>query len=131
MNTNIFTALAIVGAMFSGYNATAADMNVLTKDKPVSKVSEINNLDDDSVVYVQGYVVQNLGDDNYLFRDDSGTISVEIDEDLIEGNKIVPNAVVFITATVDKDGNIASLEAEEIDFLPGANNSAPTASNAQ
>ena len=62
--------------------------------------------------------MQNLGDENYLVKDDSGTVTIEIDEDLVHGNTITPEAEVLITATVDQEGNVTSLEAEEVQFMP-------------
>ena len=63
-------------------------------------------------------IVQSLGDENYLVKDDSGTVNIEIDEDLVHGNTITPEAEVLITATVDQEGNVTSLEAEEVQFMP-------------
>lgn len=109
-----FSVLALVAVLLTGTDALAAhDMN-----KKVSKVSEINSMDDDAVVYIQGYIIQNLGDENYVFQDDTGSINIEIDDDLISENTIAPETVVWIAATVDKDGDITSLEAEELVFVP-------------
>lgn len=119
MKRKILALCALAGILFIGTNAIAAE-NLPDNTKPVSKVSNINDMPEDTVVYVQGYIVQNLGDDNYLFRDDSGTIAVEIDEDLIEDNTLTPNTVVFIMANINKDGDVTSLEAEEIQFMPAA-----------
>ena len=80
---------------------------------------------DDSTVYIQGYLVQNLGDEMYVFQDDSGKINIEIDDDLIE-NAIAPNSTVWIAATVDNDnGEPVTLEAEEIQLIPTSANSQP------
>lgn len=117
MKYKFLTILAAAGMFLNGAQTLAAD-TASHADKPVSKAAEVKNLPDDAVVYIQGYIVDNLGDDDYVFKDDSGTVNIEIDEDLIEGNTIVPDAVVFITATVDREGDITSLEAEEVDFLP-------------
>ncbi len=136
MKNKIFACLALVGLTIAGTNAIAADSmsnneNVVTKainkltnnssEKKVSKVSQVNNMNDDDVVYLQGYLIQNLGDEMYVFQDDSGTINVEIDDDLMQ-NAIAPDALVWIAATVDKDGNITSLDATEIQLLPANSN---------
>ncbi len=117
MKNTILTLLAIGGIALFSHNVMATNA-AQTNNKPVSKISDVNNLPDDAEVVIQGVIVQNLGDDNYLVKDDSGTVNIEIDEDLIEGNTITPEAMVLITATVDKDDNVTSLEAEEVDFLP-------------
>lgn len=87
-------------------------------DQPISQVSDVNNMPEDATVYIQGYLVQNLGNEMYTFQDDSGTITIEIDDSLMASNAMSPNALVWIVAEVNKDGNVTSLEAEEIQFLP-------------
>ncbi len=117
MKNTFLSLLAICGIALFSTNAMAAD-TAKTDTKPVSKISDVSNLPDDAEVVIQGVIVQNLGDDNYLVKDDSGTVNIEIDEDLVDGNTITPEAEVLITATVDKDGDITSLEAEEVQFVP-------------
>ena len=129
MKHTILTLLAIGGIALFSHNVMATNA-AQTDNKPVSKISDVNNLPDDAEVVIQGVIVQDLGDDNYLLKDDSGTVNIEIDEDLVQGNTITPEAMVLITATVDKDGDVTSLEAEEVEFLPDNTPTAPTAANA-
>lgn len=117
MKHTFLSLLAICGLALLSNNAMAADA-AKTETKPVSKISDVNNLPDDAEVVIQGVIVQDLGNDNYLVKDDSGTVNIEIDEDLVQGNTITPEAEVLITATVDKEGNVTSLEAEEVQFVP-------------
>ena len=117
MKHTFLSLLAICGLALSVNNAMAAD-SAKTEAKPVSKISDVKAMPDDTEVVIQGVIVQNLGDDNYLVKDDSGTVNIEIDEDLVQGNTITPEAEVLITATVDQEGNVTSLEAEEIQFVP-------------
>ena len=125
MKAIVLALLAIGGIALFSHNVMATNA-AQTNNKPVSKISDVNNLPDDAEVVIQGVIVQNLGDDNYLVKDDSGMVNIEIDEDLIEGNTITPEAMVLITATVDKDDNVTSLEAEEVDFLPQNAPNTPT-----
>ena len=130
MKFKFLSILAIIG--ICAINANAMDHKApMNNDKPISKVSDITTMPDDSVVYIQGMIVQDLGDENYLFKDNTGTINIEIDEELVDNNKIVGEAMMFITATVDKDGNITTLDAEEIDIIPMNNNTpkSPAKSN--
>lgn len=117
MKHTFLSLLAICGLALLSNNAMAADA-AKAETKPVSKISDVNNLPDDAEVVIQGVIVQDLGNDNYLVKDDSGTVNIEIDEDLVQGNTITPEAEVLITATVDKEGNVTSLEAEEVQFVP-------------
>lgn len=125
MKHTFLNLLAICGLALLSSNAMAAD-TAKTTTKPVSKISDVKAMPDDTEVVIQGVIVQSLGDENYLVKDDSGTVNIEIDEDLVQGNTITPEAEVLITATVDQEGNVTSLEAEEVQFVPA---NAPTAVN--
>ena len=117
MKNTFLSMLAICGIALFSTNVMAADTAKNT-NQPVSKISDVKAMPDDTEVVIQGVIVQNLGDENYLVKDDSGTVNIEIDEDLVHGNTITPEAEVLITATVDQDGNVTSLEAEEVQFMP-------------
>ena len=132
MKHTFLSLLAVCGLALLSNNAMAADA-AKTETKPVSKISDVKAMPDDTEVVIQGVIVQNLGDENYLVKDDSGTVTIEIDEDLVHGNTITPEAEVLITATVDQDDNVTSLEAEEVQFMPtnAPMAAAPTNSNAK
>lgn len=117
MKNTFLSMLAICGIALLSSNAMAANTAKNTT-KPVSKISDVKAMPDDTEVVIQGVIVQSLGDENYLVKDDSGTVNIEIDEDLVQGNTITPEAEVLITATVDQDDNVTSLEAEEVQFVP-------------
>jgi uncharacterized protein (TIGR00156 family) len=125
---NKFLATLLVTCVaFMNFNANAA--NNEAKTKPLSKISDVQNMADDTVVYVQGYIVQNLGGEMYVFQDDTGKINVEIDDDMI-GNSISPDTVVWLAATVDNEnGEPVTLEVEEIQLLPASGSSQPMAMN--
>lgn len=125
MKHTFLNLMAICGLALLSSNAMAAD-TAKTTTKPVSKISDVKAMPDDTEVVIQGVIVQSLGDENYLVKDDSGTVNIEIDEDLVQGNTITPEAEILITATVDQEGNVTSLEAEEVQFVPA---NAPTAVN--
>ncbi len=128
MRYTILSLLVLAGFVFAGIQATNAT-TVEQKQQNVNKVSEIKTMPDDAEVIIQGVIVKDLGDDMYMFQDNTGTVNIEIDEDLLENNTLTPQAIVLIEATVNKDGNITSLEAEEIDFLPVTNNNNAPANN--
>lgn len=125
MNNKILSILAAAAMIFGATSVNAASMASDSTEKPVSQVSEIKNMPDESMVYIQGYLIQNLGNENYTFQDDSGTMTVEIDDDLMGSNAYSPTTMVWIAAEVDKQGDVVALEAEEIQFMPNqaSNNS--------
>ena len=57
---------------------------------------------DDVPVIVQGHIVQRMGDENYLFEDATGSITVEIDDDDWRGQTITPSDTVKLYGEVDR-----------------------------
>jgi uncharacterized protein YdeI (BOF family) len=74
-------------------------------------------------------LIQNLGNEMYTFKDDSGTLTVEIDDDLMDANMYSPTTLVWIAAEVDKQGDVVALEAEEIQFMPNQASNSATSNN--
>lgn len=114
MKHKFMWTLALVTSIFVGVSANAANKTIT---KPVTHAADVPNMQDDTIVYLQGTLTKSLGDEMYVFSDASGNINVEIDSALMQGQTFVPDMAVIITATVDKEGNITSLEAQEIDFI--------------
>jgi uncharacterized protein (TIGR00156 family) len=71
-------------------------------------------LPEDTDVKVRGYIVRSLGDEKYEFRDDSGTIVVEIDDDDWGGLEVTPDAHVEITGEIEEERNGNELDVETI-----------------
>jgi uncharacterized protein (TIGR00156 family) len=67
---------------------------------------------DESNVRLVGNIVEKLGDEKYLFRDDSGTIVVEIDNDDWNGVTATAETRVEISGEVDREWRILRREIE-------------------
>ncbi|MDR0379254.1 MAG: NirD/YgiW/YdeI family stress tolerance protein [Candidatus Accumulibacter sp.] len=75
-------------------------------------VEEAKRLRDDAPVQLQGKIVRRMGDEKYLFRDASGELTVEIDDDVWRGLTVGPEDTVMLFGKVDKDFLERSLEVE-------------------
>lgn len=91
------TAGGFVGP--SGSNTTAA---------------QAKSLSDNTYVTLRGKIEQRIGGDNYVFRDASGTINVEIDHKRWNGQTVTPQDTVEIQGKVDKDWNSAEIDVKQI-----------------
>lgn len=65
--------------------------------------AEAAKLSDDTPVILTGKIEQSLGDEKYMFRDASGTIIVEIDNDDWRGVTVGPNDTVELQGEIDTD----------------------------
>lgn len=80
----------------------------------VTTVAKAKELKDDSWVTLTGHIEQRVGDDKYLFRDDTGAITVEIDNRRWNGQTVSPTDRVEIQGEVDKDFNSVELDIKQI-----------------
>lgn len=75
---------------------------------------EIAELPDDENVHLVGYIVESIGDENYMFRDDTGTVVVEIDDDEWNGLEVSPEVRVEISGEVDRERDRVEIDVERI-----------------
>lgn len=71
------------------------------KEGRVVTVEEVKAMPDDAVATVEGYIVQQLRGEDYLFRDDTGELRVDIDDDLWLGREVGAETLVRLTGEVD------------------------------
>lgn len=74
----------------------------------------VQELADDTDVRLVGYIVQKTGDEEYEFKDDSGTLIVEIDDDDWHGLEVSPADKVQLTGEVDKERSGNTIDVDSI-----------------
>lgn len=77
-------------------------------------VEKAKKMWDDSVVTLRGNIIHHFGGEHYLFKDNSGEITIEIDQHHWNGNHVTPNDIVEIQGEVDKDWNSVKID---VDYL--------------
>lgn len=103
MSSMFLTAIIGVSSLAISHSSIANTMvnqNALHKKVTVSQALKMS---DDSKVELTGYVVRALGDEKYQFRDRTGTITVDIDDELWHGKAISAKTPVTILGEVDID----------------------------
>ena len=97
-------ALLVAGVIGS---TTVAVANTAVNQAAVAStpttVKHALTLKDDSHVQLKGYVVKAIGDEKYEFRDQTGSITVDIDDELWGGKAISAKTPVTIIGEVDID----------------------------
>ena len=79
--------------------------------------AQATEMKDDSFVKLQGYIVKSLGDEKYEFRDDSGTIVVEIDDEDWRGVEAGPENRVELRGEIDRDLRQVELDVDSVELL--------------
>lgn len=87
-------------------------------ESQVVTVKQAGEMKDDSWITVRGKLEKQTGDEDYLFRDASGTMKVEIDHKRWNGLTITPKDTVELTGELDKDFNAVELDVKQVRKLP-------------
>ncbi|MDP5291684.1 NirD/YgiW/YdeI family stress tolerance protein [Oceanimonas sp. CHS3-5] len=81
---------------------------------PITSVAEARRLADDSRIILSGRIVRRLDDDEFLFRDGTGTIRIEMDKDDWRRLRRHRRGRILIWAEVDRDKRRVELEVERV-----------------
>ncbi|MGL6152726.1 MAG: NirD/YgiW/YdeI family stress tolerance protein [Aeromonas sobria] len=81
--------------------------------------SEVKSQRDESWVTLQGKLVKRLGEDSFMFRDSTGEIMVEIDDESWVGQEISPNDTVRISGEVDQDWSDVKVDVSSLSKVGG------------
>ncbi|HBX55572.1 NirD/YgiW/YdeI family stress tolerance protein [Pseudomonas sp. UBA2684] len=83
----------------------------------VTTVAAALDAADDTPVVLQGRIVKRLQDELYEFKDASGTIQVEIDDEDWPPQAISENATVKLTGEVDRDLTSREIDVEFVELV--------------
>ena len=114
-----FSALFLAAALlFAAGNAwgknNAGGFTGPGPDVAVTTVEQAKTLPDDSRVVLRGNIVQSLGGKEYLFKDKSGSIIVEIEAKQWAGQEIGPDDLVALHGEVDRDDADVEIDVKRI-----------------
>ena len=70
---------------------------------PVMTVADALKVSDDTPVKLAGKIEKSLGDEKYLFKDATGSVTVEIDNEDWRGVNVTPKDTIVIQGEIDKD----------------------------
>ncbi len=91
---------SIAFAQFTGDTVTEGFKGPSTTND-ITTVKEALAARDDTKVTLEGAIVKHLGGENYLFKDSTGEVSIEIDHDNWKGVQVGPEDTVIIYGEVD------------------------------
>ena len=79
-----------------------------------STIAEVLKMNNNSYVSVQGNIVKRISDDKYSFKDSTGTITVEIDDDKWGGISAGTQDKLELIGEVEKKYNITELDVDTV-----------------
>lgn len=88
-------------------------------DGTMASVKQVQDMKDNAWVTMRGHIEKRTGDEEYLFRDSTGTLTVEIDHKRWNGLTIGPKDEVELQGKLDKDFNSLALDVKQIRKVGG------------
>lgn len=98
-----------VGILF-GLAQNAAGQFV-SDSASVQTVATVKQMNDNAWFTLEGHIVKQVREEKYIFRDQSGEIEVEIDNEKWKGRKVDPSTKIRIAGKVEKEW-LRSMEVE-------------------
>lgn len=85
----------------------------------LTRAAQISGAHDKTPCLLEGYIAHSLPTkDRYLFRDDSGTVTVEIDADQLRNRTITPQTRIRLSGEVDAEHNRpAEVDVDWVEIL--------------
>ncbi len=109
--------ILVLSMLFAISAGTAmANMNEGFKDNSTTKatVAEALKMNDDSYVTVKGNITKKLSEDRYMFKDSTGTMTVEIDNDRWSGISAYTKDILELSGEIEKKNNYTRLDVDSV-----------------
>lgn len=126
----LFAIVALTSApLFAAQTGGFVDPNAPAQTQPIhpggfvgptgskTTVKQAKTLSDDAWVTLTGKIEQRIGGEDYIFRDATDSINVDIDHKRWNGQTVTPQDTVEIQGKVDKDWNSIEIDVKQINKL--------------
>lgn len=97
-------AMAVTALFALGLGSAHAQFVDSAKPAEITTVKTVlKDGKDDQWVVLEGKIIERIKGDDYRFQDKTGTIEVDIDDDVFKGQKVTPETIVRIEGEVDTE----------------------------
>ncbi|MCK3658633.1 hypothetical protein A4G18_07905 [Pasteurellaceae bacterium Pebbles2] len=84
----------------------------------LSTIAQVQKLNDNSHVILEGYIVKQLSNDDYTFKDNAGdTITIELEDNVWNGLNVSEKDKIRITGEVDKEWSKTQIDVYQIEKI--------------
>ncbi len=106
----LFTVFSLSTIAFAGFDGPRATPKIVT-------AVSINDMRDDTKVTLEGYLVEQISEKHYLFKDDTGDVEVEIDDKVFRGANVTPEIQIRLVGEVDKDWKMITVDVDSLEIV--------------
>jgi uncharacterized protein (TIGR00156 family) len=109
ISISVLSAVLMCGSAFADFEEVVVVEQVanpsggfVAGEETIVTVKQVNEMRDDVPVIVKGRILQRIGNEKYLFEDNTGSITVEIDNEDWRGQTVAPTDTVKLYGEVDR-----------------------------
>ncbi|OPX19141.1 MAG: hypothetical protein BZ151_10810 [Desulfobacca sp. 4484_104] len=106
----IIAVLLLATSVYAGFKGPGTIPKLET-------VQSIKSLHDDANVTLEGHLIKKIKEEHYLFKDDTGEIEIEIDDEDFRGVQVTPQTKVRIVGEVDRDKDATTIDADYLEVI--------------
>lgn len=101
---------ALSAPAFAGFQSASGNAGA----KSANTVAQAKKAYDDTYVTLRGNIIARVGEEKYTFKDKTGSIRVEIDDELWGGLNVSPANKVTVYGKVDRDNGRVEIDVKRI-----------------
>lgn len=113
MKKFLSSLVIVLFAVTSSYAAAGFQEGAALK----KTVEEALKLKHNTLVAVEGNIIKRISDDKYIFKDSTGMITVEIDDDVWAGQVVGANDKIEIQGELEKKKNLIIIDVDYVKKL--------------
>lgn len=84
--------------------------------KSLVTVKSVDEMNDDDKVILEGYIIKKIKSEHFIFKDATGDIEIEIDNEDFDGIKVTPKTKVRIHGEIDKDWGFKTIDVDTVEL---------------
>lgn len=104
----------LLSALFALLTASMVHAGGFNSQTTKTSIVDALKLPDDSYVTIQGNIVKKISSDKYTFKDSTGTMTVEIDNDKWGTLEATDKDLLELTGEIEKKFNSTHLDVDNV-----------------
>ncbi len=80
----------------------------------LNTVKAASQADDNAAVELTGHIISSIGKEDYMFKDATGEMKIEIDHKDWHGMTVTPATKIIIRGEVDKDWTVRTIDVDSV-----------------
>lgn len=102
------------GSQNGGFKGERAPQGFVDESLAVKSVSAALNAKDDTPVILTGSIVKQIDKDDFIFKDSTGEIQIDVNKRAWKGQTITPKDTIEIRGKVDKEWSKTEIDVRHV-----------------